>query len=472
MYDLIEAKRPVRKIYTESLIGRGDITLEDAENAVNHFRDRLEDVLASVRNPDLPPENVPYRLAPGFPTKPSEERAPAISKATMDIVAGVYTNLPEGFTVHPRVAPQLERRARAIQEGPIDWATAELLAFGSLLVEKRPVRLVGQDSRRGTYSQRFGAVVDRVTNEAWVPLKHLTTDQASFDIFDSPLNEYGALGFEYGYSVAAPDALVCWEAQYGDFVNGAQIISDEFITSGYVKWEQKSGVVLLLPHGYEGAGPDHSSARLERWLEAAAEGNVAVCQPSTPASYFHLLRQHAYINLHRPLIVATPKSMLRTRAAVSQPDEILQGRWLPALDDPTIADPSGVERILLCSGRVRWDLVAERRQRGLEGKVAILALERLYPLPDQELARELARYPQVRDIRFVQDEPENQGPWWFLERELTPAIRRLLGSDSFTMAPVTRPAAAAPAVGSYAVHARQQRDLLDRAFAPERPQVQ
>jgi 2-oxoglutarate dehydrogenase E1 component len=383
----------------------------------------------------------------------------------MERVAAAMTEFPEGFTVHPKVLPQLQRRADAIRSGPIDWATAELLAFGSLLMEGRPVRLVGQDSRRGTFSQRFAAVIDRVTNQAYVPLKHLTPDQGRFHVFDSLLSEYASMGFEYGYSVAAPEALVLWEGQFGDFANGAQTIADEFIAAGNAKWTQKSGVVLLLPHGYEGQGPDHSSARIERWLTLCSEGALAVCQPSTPASYFHLLRTHAYVNWHRPVVIMTPKSMLRSKAAVSPVTEFTQGRWQPAMGDPSITDHTGVKRIVMCSGKIRWELIAARSEAGLDGQVAILPLERLYPLPARELAAELAKYPQVKDVRWAQDEPENQGAWWFLQLHLPQAIATFLPGYELKMTGIMRPAASAPSVGSVKVHTAQEADLLARALA-------
>ncbi|WP_420175351.1 multifunctional oxoglutarate decarboxylase/oxoglutarate dehydrogenase thiamine pyrophosphate-binding subunit/dihydrolipoyllysine-residue succinyltransferase subunit [Luteococcus sp. OSA5] len=463
MYDLIEQKRSTHKLYTESLIGRGLITTEDAENVMNRFRARLEDVFKEAKQSSGDDDE--YTRVPYYPTKPNENAGTAISQDMMDAVARVHAEIPEGFTGHSKVLPQLARRAKQIKEGPIDWATGELLAFGSLLMEGRPVRMSGQDSRRGTFSQRFGAIVDRVTNEAYVPLKHLSKDQANFDIYDSLLSEYAVLGFEYGYSVAAPEALVLWEAQFGDFVNGAQSVSDEYISSGFVKWGQKSGVVLLLPHGYEGQGPDHSSARIERWLQLCAENNLAVCQPSTPASHFHLLRQHAYVNWHRPVVIATPKSMLRNKLATSQPEDFTNGTWRPVLADPSISDPSGVEKVLLCSGKVRWELVQARAKAGLEGKVAIIPLERLYPLPAEELANELKQYGHVSDIRWVQDEPENQGPWPFLALNLPAAVKEYLPSRDLEMRLVSRPAAAAPSVGSHGVHMEQERDLVSRAFA-------
>ena len=463
MYDLIEQKRSVRKLYTEALIGRGDISTEDAEAVLTKFRDGLESVFKQAR--EEPEEDDGYRRVPYYPPKLGKTQGTTITPATMAKVADAHVTFPDGFAVHPKVLPQLQRRADAISNGPIDWATAELLAFGSLLLEGRPIRLVGQDSRRGTFVQRFAAVIDRNTAEGYVPLNHLAPDQGTFQVYDSLLSEYAAMGFEYGYSVAAPDALVLWEAQFGDFANGAQTITDEFIASGNAKWTQKSGVVLLLPHGYEGQGPDHSSARIERWLQLCHEGALAVCQPSTPASYFHLLRTHAYVNWHRPVVVATPKSMLRSKQAVSQPTDFTQGHWEPAMGDPTISDPSKVRRILLCSGKIRWDLATARSELGLDGQVAIISLERIYPLPAKELAALLATYPRDADIRFVQDEPENQGPWWFLEQHLPEAVAAFLPGYELKMTGVTRPAASAPSVGSLKIHRLQQEELLTRAFA-------
>ena len=464
MYDLIEQKRSVRKLYTEALIGRGDISTDDAERVIAKFRDRLESVFREVREAVVT-EDKSYRRVPYYPAKLGKEQGTAITAEQMEAVAKAHLTFPEGFSVHPKVLPQLERRAASIRTGGIDWATAEILAFGSLLMEGRPVRLVGQDTRRGTFSQRFAAVVDRVTNQAYVPLKHLTEAQGQFHVYDSLLSEYASMGFEYGYSVAAPDALVCWEGQFGDFANGGQIISDEFIAAGKAKWTQKSGVVLLLPHGYEGQGPDHSSARIERWLTLCSEGALAVCQPSSPASYFHLLRTHAYVNWHRPVVIATPKSMLRSKAAVSAVTDFTQGRWQPAMGDATITDPAAVKRIVLCSGKIRWELLQARNDAGLESQVAILPLERLYPLPARELAAELAKYPQVTDVRWVQDEPENQGAWWFLRLHLAQAIATFLPGYELKLTAITRAAASAPSVGSVKVHATQEAELLARALA-------
>ncbi|MGJ3509155.1 multifunctional oxoglutarate decarboxylase/oxoglutarate dehydrogenase thiamine pyrophosphate-binding subunit/dihydrolipoyllysine-residue succinyltransferase subunit [Enemella sp. A6] len=464
MYDLIENKRSARKLYTESLIGRGLISVEDAEDVLSRFQHRLESVFKELRDDADNGFDEEYQRVPAYPTKSKYDQYTAISMETMKTIADAFVNVPEGFTVHPKVLPQLQRRSAAITQGPIDWATAELLAIGSLLMDGRPVRLTGQDSRRGTFSQRFAAVVDRVTGESWVPLKHLSDDQGKFQVFDSLLSEYAAMGFEYGYSVARPDALVLWEGQFGDFANGAQTIIDEFISSGQAKWGQLSGVVLLLPHGYEGQGPDHSSARIERYLQLAAEDALAVCVPSTPASHFHLLRTHARVNWHRPLVIATPKSMLRNKMAVSMPEDFTDGSWQPSLPDPTITDPSKVRTVLICSGKVRWDLVAERKKLGKEDEVAIVTLERLYPLPTDSLLEVMRPYAHVTDIRFVQEEPENQGAWPFLQLNLIPALQEKGPERDWTMRGIYRPASSAPSVGTIKVHTDQQKALLGEAF--------
>ena len=464
MYDLIERKRSTRKLYTEALIGRGDITVEDAEAVMNRFQQRLESVFKEVRDPDLPPRDSGYSRVPAYPSKSAAEHGTAVTMETLKKISDAHTTFPDAFNVHPKVMPQLQRRAGAITQGPIDWATGEILALGSLLLEGRTVRLTGQDTRRGTFVQRFAAVIDRVSGESWVPLKHLDDTQGKFHVFDSLLSEYAAMGFEYGYSVARPEALVLWEAQFGDFANGAQIIIDEFITSGQAKWTQKSGVVLLLPHGHEGQGPDHSSARIERFLSLAAEEAIAVAQPSTPASYFHLLRAQALGGRHRPLVVATPKSMLRNKQAVSYPEDFTTGEWRPVLSDPTIADPAEVESVLLCSGKVRWDLVTQRAKAGREAKVAIVAVERLYPLPAAEIAAELSRFEQVSEVRWVQDEPANQGAWPFMALNLPNALAEAAPGKRWEVLPVTRDPASAPSVGSAKVHEAQQRALVDAAF--------
>ena len=354
--------------------------------------------------------------------------------------------------------PQLQRRAAAITDGPIDWGTGEILAFASLLMDGRPVRLSGQDSRRGTFAQRFAVIIDRRNADEWTPLANLAEDQAKFYVYDSLLSEYAALGFEYGYSVARPEALVLWEAQFGDFVNGAQTVIDEYISAGETKWGQQSGVVLLLPHGYEGQGPDHSSGRIERFLTLAAHDAFRVAQPSTPASHFHLLRLHALEERHRPLIVFTPKSMLKRKEAASQPDDFVSGTFRPVIGDDAV-DPSKVERVLMCSGRITWDLVVHRDK--LEGdapRTAIVRLEQLYPRPVAELKKELSRYPNLREVRWVQDEPANMGPWPHLALHLTPEL-------PVPFYRVSRPESSSPSVGQHSRHMEEQKTLLQQAFS-------
>ncbi|KQY54485.1 MULTISPECIES: multifunctional oxoglutarate decarboxylase/oxoglutarate dehydrogenase thiamine pyrophosphate-binding subunit/dihydrolipoyllysine-residue succinyltransferase subunit [unclassified Nocardioides] len=454
MYDLIEQKRSIRKLYTESLIGRGDITIEEAETVLRDYQQQLERVFTEVREAKSSPDE--WTTVPDYPEKPAGEAVTKISQDVLKRISDAYVTPPEGFTVHPKVMPQLQRRATAITEGPIDWGTGEILAFGSLLMEGRPVRLAGQDSRRGTFVQRFATIIDRTNADEWTPLSTLTEDQARFHVYDSLLSEYAALGFEYGYSVARPDALVLWEAQFGDFVNGAQTVIDEFITAGEAKWRQQSGVVLLLPHGYEGQGPDHSSARIERFLAMCAEDAMVVAQPSTPASYFHLLRRHSLGEEHRPLVVFTPKSMLKRKEAASQPADFTQGSFQGLIGDDQ-ADPNTVDTLLLCSGRVTWDLMVDRGKRENGNRFAIARVERLYPSPDEQIADEIKKFPNLKTVRWVQDEPQNMGPWPHYALN----VWNKLGIE---VQPITRAASSAPSVGVAKRHQEEQRNLLDRAF--------
>ncbi len=457
MYDLIEQKRSVRKLYTESLIGRGDITLEEAEQVLRDYQQQLERVFTEVREATSTPSE--WTTVPDYPEKQRAEMPTAVSKEVLKRIADAHVNTPEGFTVHPKVLPQLQRRAAAITDGPIDWGTGEVLAFGSLLMDGRPVRLAGQDTRRGTFVQRFATIIDRKNAHEWVPLANLTESQGQFYVYDSLLSEYAAMGFEYGYSVARPDTLVLWEAQFGDFANGAQTVIDEFITAGRAKWGQRSGVVLLLPHGYEGQGPDHSSARIERFLTMAADEAFVVAQPSSAASYFHLLRRHALGEAHRPMIVFTPKSMLRRKEAASQPTDFTEGTFRPVIGDDEV-DPQQVRRLLLCSGRITWDLMGERKKReGDQPTTAIARLEQLYPRPVEELKAELAKYPNLQEIRWVQDEPANMGPWPHLALNLTPE----LGGIPFFR--VSRPESSSPSVGQHSRHVEEQKALLQQAFS-------
>ena len=457
MYDLIDQKRSVRKLYTEALIGRGDITVEEAEQALRDYQERLEQVFVETRDTSTAPSDpLPADDLP--PSSPAYDPQTAVSLETVKRIGDAFTSIPEGFQVHQKLVPLLQRRTAMASEGGIDWAMAELLAFGSLLIEGRPVRLTGQDSRRGTFVQRHAVLIDRVTGDEWTPLQHLDEDQARFYVYDSLLSEYAAMGFEYGYSVARPDALTLWEAQFGDFGNGAQTIVDEFISSGEQKWLQRSSVVLLLPHGYEGQGPDHSSARIERFLQLCAEDNMTVAQPSTPASYFHLLRWHAHNPHRRPLIVFTPKSMLRLKAAASPVEAFTEATFQPVKDEVDEAiNADDVTTVMLCSGRIYWDLVAERRRREA-ANVAIVRVERLSPIPVDAIRAAIAGYPNAARVLWVQDEPANQGPWPHMALNLTPRL------EGHRLERICRPASSSPAVGSHAVHERQQKALLAAAF--------
>jgi len=460
MYDLIDARRSVRKLYTESLIGRGDITMEEAEQALRNYQQELERAFTETKDAISRPADAvaAFRPRPGLEAPADHAAVPtAIPVETVKRIIDSQLALPDGFTVHPRLLPQLQRRAAMVEQDEIDWATGELLAFGATLIDGHAVRLIGQDSRRGTFGQRHAVLVDRHTGAEYTPLKTFNSPSAKFHVYDSLLSEYAAVGFEYGYSVARPDALVCWEAQFGDFVNGAQTILDEFISSGEQKWGQQSGVVLLLPHGFEGQGPDHSSARVERFLSLCAQDNMTVAMPSTPASYFHLLRWQALSVVEKPLIVFTPKSMLRLKTAVSSTADFTSGSFMPALSDPGISDPAAVRRVLLCSGKIYYDLAGRRAAAGATD-TALVRLERLYPLPAEQIAAELAKYPAAAEVVWVQEEPANMGAWPFIALHLPNQIGRLIGV-------VSRPESSAPASGKAKAHAAEQAAILDAVFA-------
>ncbi|MFI2237515.1 multifunctional oxoglutarate decarboxylase/oxoglutarate dehydrogenase thiamine pyrophosphate-binding subunit/dihydrolipoyllysine-residue succinyltransferase subunit [Streptomyces chrestomyceticus] len=462
MYDLIDKKRSVRKLYTESLIGRGDITLEEAEQALQDFQGQLEKVFTEVREATTAP------AAPEVPEPQAEFPVAvdtAISQEVVKRIAESQVNIPERVTVHPRLLPQLQRRAAQVEDDTIDWGTGETLAFGSLLMEGTPVRLSGQDSRRGTFGQRHAVLVDRETGEDYTPLLYLSEDQARFNVYDSLLSEYAAMGFEYGYSLARPEALVMWEAQFGDFVNGAQTVVDEFISSAEQKWGQTSGVTLLLPHGYEGQGPDHSSARIERFLQLCAQNNMTVAMPTLPSNYFHLLRWQVHNPHHKPLVVFTPKSMLRLKAAASKTAEFTTGGFRPVISDDA-AKAEDVTKVVFCSGKVYYDLEAERVKRGAFD-TALVRIERLYPLPGKELQAEIAKYPNAGKYLWVQEEPANQGAWPFLGLNLIDHLDLSVGADvphGERLRRISRPHSSSPAVGSAKRHQAEQAALIAEAF--------
>ncbi|MEU8954483.1 multifunctional oxoglutarate decarboxylase/oxoglutarate dehydrogenase thiamine pyrophosphate-binding subunit/dihydrolipoyllysine-residue succinyltransferase subunit [Streptomyces sp. NPDC048518] len=462
MYDLIDKKRSVRKLYTESLIGRGDITLEEAEQALQDFQGQLEKVFTEVREAVSQPAqaDVPAPQAE-FPVHVET----AISQEVVKRIAESQVNIPDRVTVHPRLLPQLQRRATMVEEGTIDWGMGETLAIGSLLLEGTPVRLSGQDSRRGTFGQRHAVLIDRATGEDYTPLMYLSEEQARYNVYDSLLSEYAVMGFEYGYSLARPESLVMWEAQFGDFVNGAQTVVDEYISAAEQKWNQHSGVTLLLPHGYEGQGPDHSSARIERFLQLCAQNNMTVAMPTLPSNYFHLLRWQVHNPHHKPLVVFTPKSMLRLKAAASKAEEFTTGGFRPVIGDASV-EASAVRKVVFCAGKLYYDLEAERQKRGAKD-TAIIRIERLYPLPGAELQAEIAKYPNAEKYLWAQEEPANQGAWPFIALNLIDHLDLAVGADiphGERLRRISRPHGSSPAVGSAKRHQAEQEQLITEVF--------
>jgi 2-oxoglutarate dehydrogenase E1 component len=460
MYNLIEAKRSVRTLYLESLVGRGDITREEFEQSNTDFQAQLEQAFTDVHEAMAKPVELqarPIGIGTTASDHPEMNHESLIRRDVVELIGNAHSNLPPNFNVHPKLQQLLAKRVEMSREGGIDWGFGELLALGSLLVEGVNIRMSGQDTRRGTFVQRHAVFHDRENGQEWMPLRNLTADQAKFYIYDSLLSEYAAMGFEYGYSVERKDALVLWEAQFGDFANGAQTILDEFISSAEQKWGQHSSLVLLLPHGYEGQGPDHSSARIERYLQLCAENNMTVAQPSTPANHFHLLRRQAYARPRRPLVVFTPKSMLRLKAASSKVEDFTTGSFQMVIDDERGLNKQNVKRVLFCSGKVYWDLLAEAEKRG-DQQTAIVRVEQLYPTPVDEIKQVYAQYPGA-ELFWVQDEPANQGPWTyiglFLPKYMDGQVAKL----------ISRPASASPATGSAKRHAVEQADLVERAFS-------
>ena len=455
MYAKIRDKRPVRKLYTEALVNRGDITIEEAESALIDFRKKLEYALTETKNstPPQPDAGVLFREIP-------EDTGAAIDtgvpRETLEEIITAITSVPPSFTIHPKLGLLLQQRRAMLRNDAVDWATAEALAFGSLLIEGIPIRLSGQDSRRGTFSQRHSVLVDYTGAGEFTPLNSIRADQARYNPYDSLLSEYGVLGFEYGFSVIWKEMLVIWEAQFGDFFNGAEIIIDQFIAAAEDKWQQQSGLVMLLPHGFEGQGPEHSSARIERFLILCAENNMRVTVPTNSAQYFHLLRRQALLPDKKPLIVFTPKSLLRADVAKSPASAFVSGPFAYILDDPE--SPRNAHRLLLCSGKVAYDLLAYRSTKGI-ADTAVIRLEQLYPFPLDQLLALLHEYPNVRDVRWVQEEPENMGGWNFVFGRL-----RDLLVHPYTFSFVGRVPSGSPATGSHSIHVLEQEKLVKEAF--------
>ena len=455
MYKLIDAKRSTRKLYTEALIGRGDITVEEAEEVLRDYQQQLEGVFTSVHNTE--PESDPSWRPPVVPAPATVNTS--VAEDQLRKIALTQSSIPSEFTVHPKLLPQLLKRVEMLDESTVDWATGEMFAFGSLLLEGHPIRMSGQDVRRGTFSNRHAVVVDKENGKELFPLRSLVKDPNQFHIYDSLLSEYAVMGFEYGYSVERDNALVIWEAQFGDFANGAQTVIDEFISSALQKWGERSSVVLLLPHGYEGQGPDHSSGRIERFLALCAEQNMTVAQPSTPASYFHLLRWHMKNPARRPLIVFEPKSMLRLKAAASGLKDFTNGTFKPLIPDDKVVNST---RLIFTSGKVYYDLIAEREKLG-EHSTAIVRVEQLYPLPIEEMIAEAKKHSKAT-LLWVQDEPANQGPWPYIALTASEAFVAHEELSGRTIRRVSRRATASPATGNHHLHEEEEKALMTEAF--------
>lgn len=460
MYKRIDARRSVRKIYTETLVKRGDISIDDAETALDDFQAKLQVALDQTRQSAPPDTVVAKPPPPNQGVLPSVETG--VDRSILDRIYHVMATAGDHLTMHPKLARQFATRDKMVQSGAVDWALAEALAFGSLLLEQVPIRMAGQDTRRGTFSQRHSVLVDYDTGAEWAPLANLSPDQAKFWIYDSLLSEYAALGFEYGYSVVNKDALVIWEAQFGDFINGASTIIDQFVVAAEDKWDQTSGLVLLLPHGYEGQGPEHSSARLERFLILCAEDNIQVVNASNAAQYFHLLRRQMHREVRKPLVVFTPKSLLRAKVAHSPFDDLTHGHFLEVIDDPKYVADAGartsVRRVVLCSGKLAHELLGARDERN--ESVAIVRVEQLYPWPHQQIAQVLASYPNASDVMWSQEEPKNMGAWSFVESRLQQLI-----PTNVNLSSVSRPESASPATGSHAIHVQEQQAVIDDSLA-------
>ncbi len=473
MYRAIRDHATTRQIYRDRLIGDGVVDAEGVDAIDAAFRTFLDEQFdeAAAYRPGKADwmEGHWKELSPLVGEEERHDDSTAVDMERLVQVGLSLSEVPESVAVHPKLVRLLGQRRQMIERGEgLDWASAEALAFGTLLVEGTRVRLSGQDSTRGTFSQRHAALVDQETDERYYPLSHLAPGaQADFEVMDSPLSEFGVLGFEYGYSLADPHTLVIWEAQFGDFANNAQAIFDQFISSGESKWLRMSGLVVLLPHGYEGQGPEHSSARLERFLQQCAEHNQQVVNCTTPANYFHVLRRQVHRNFRKPLIVMTPKSLLRHKLATSRLDELGPGtgfRRLIGEVDPLVED-GAVRRVVLCSGKVYYDLLERRREEGIRD-VAIVRVEQLYPWPRDGVLSQLARYPSA-EVVWCQEEPANMGAWQFVQRR----IEYILGEEEGSARPsprvlyVGRPAAASPATGHLQAHLREQALLVEQALS-------
>ncbi|NBY03674.1 MAG: 2-oxoglutarate dehydrogenase E1 component [Planctomycetes bacterium] len=463
MYQNIKARSSPAVKYGERLVLEGVCSSEEVSLIGSEFESRLQRSLDEMRN-----NPVSYQRMSAFQgawknlTKQYTHKVvkTGVTEKNINLIAQALMTIPPGFNVHPKISTMIRSRGQNFADKKsIDWPTAELLAFGSLVMEGHKVRLSGQDSRRGTFSQRHSIFYDSNNGQSYSPLNFISDNQAPYDVFDSMLSEAAVLGFEFGYSLDNPNVLVLWEAQFGDFWNGAQVIVDQFIASSESKWKRESGLVMLLPHGYEGQGPEHSSSRIERLLQLCAENNLQICNASTPAQYFHLLRRQLHRDFRKPLAVMTPKSILRHKLAVSPMEEFIAGSFLEVLDD-TIVDPSRVKRVVLCSGKVYYDLFEQRiKQESFD--TAIIRLEQIYPFPEEQLKKILDRYGKATEFVWVQEESYNMGAWFFVE----PKFRAM----GYLFEYIGRDESASPAVGSKKIHESEQKQLIEAAFKGELP---
>jgi 2-oxoglutarate dehydrogenase E1 component len=456
MAERIERQPPVRESYAATLVSEGVVTEEEAQRLFDATLDRLraahDELKTSFAAPEQPFERRPL-------TDTGAAVVTAVPAARLTELNEQLLRVPEGFAVNPKLAKQLERRRDALRDGGIDWGQAEALAFASLLGDGIPIRLSGQDTERGTFSHRHAVLHDAVNGETYAPLQHLPSAAASFEIYNSPLAEYAPVAFEYGYSIAAPDALVVWEAQFGDFINGAQIVVDQFIVSGRSKWGQTSRLTLLLPHGYEGNGPEHSSARLERFLQLAAQENIRIANTTTAAQFFHLLRRQALDATARPLVVMTPKGLLRLRQATSTIDELSEGGFDSVLGDDSV-EPEAVRRLVLTSGKVYYDIVGHEARESA-GDVAVARVELLYPFPLEQVRDLVAAYPSLQEIVWAQEEPQNMGAWRSIRHRLEEAAQ---ATRADRVGFVGRPWRASPSEGYPTLHHREQDRIVREAL--------
>ena len=465
LYKNIEGKRSVRKLYTELLLRRGEMQPDEAEQMLDDYRSQLQEAFNRVKAIQER-ESVPAVQLKAEDERPEKAEITTTSpQEDIEKVVKALIELPEGFDVHKKLRRQFERRQKMYDEGRVDWGFAEALAFGTLLLEGAPIRLAGQDSRRGTFSHRHAVLYDQSNGSEYIPLNNIAEEQSSLLVYDSLLSEYAACGFEYGYSVANLGALVLWEAQFGDFANGAQIIYDQFLSASYEKWGQECKLVLLLPHSYEGQGPEHSSARLERFLQMCAEGNMAVCNFTTPANYFHALRRQVKQTIPRPMVVMAPKSLLRHQSAVSSPEELFAGKLQEMIPATVNGQDESVKRVVFCSGKIFYELHEKvQGDERVRDKIAVTRIEQFYPFPRKQVQAELERFKHVKDIIWVQEEPKNMGAWTFVQARISDVLEEIHGTCETRVLYVGRKASASTATGSARVHQVEQEKLLNEAL--------